>query len=124
MIIGRFVENERVVIPFIIFDGNGEEYEIEATIDTGFIGEVFLPYAMVQQLQLPKSSEQLVRLADGTRTRLPLYSGVIRWGEEEREVEVLASNRDYPLVGMELLRGGIAHFELFDGGDITIEEDE
>lgn len=120
MIVGRFEDNERLLLPITIFSGEGEPKEIEATIDTGFIGCLLLPYAMAQRLELPRIGGEIVMLADGTMARLPVYSGAITWNDEEREIEILVANRDFPLIGIELLRGCVAHFEFFDGGDVTL----
>jgi clan AA aspartic protease len=121
MIVGQFLHNERLIIPVSVLDSDGEYREIEATIDTGFVGGLLLPTQTVQELELPRLGATLALLADGTMTRLPTYIGTVLWGEEEREIEIIAAARDLPLVGVELLLGSTAHFEFFEGGEVSIE---
>lgn len=123
MIVGKFVDDERIVVPFTLLTPDGDEKEFEATLDTGFVGSLLLPIDWVQRMELPRISQDLVLLADGTLTRLPTYQATLLWGEKETLVEILAAPREFALVGIELLRGSTATFEFFAGGEIIIEED-
>ena len=121
MIAVDFVDDERLTITLTVFDSEGESHEVEATIDTGFVGSLVLPLQFAQQLELLRESMQMISLADGTLTRLPLYMATLEWDNEERTVEALAAVRDTALVGIELLRGTTATFEFFAGGSSSIE---
>ncbi len=123
MIVGKFVNGERIVVPLVVLSADGEENEFEASVDTGFVGTLLLPIELAERLELPRIKQELVFLADGTFTRLPTYEATVFWGEEEKTVEILAAPRQYALVGIELLQGSTATFEFFEGGEIVIEEE-
>lgn len=121
MILARFVDGERILVDITVLTPDGEEKEIAATLDTGFVGTIFLPYELVLQWQLPRVSQELVFLADGTLTRLPTYEVTILWDEEERTIEALTAPRPSALIGIELLRGCSATLSFYEGGECLIE---
>nr|CAA9211982.1 hypothetical protein AVDCRST_MAG63-20 [uncultured Armatimonadetes bacterium] len=120
MIVGEFTNGDRAVIPIALLADDGQETEIEAAIDTGFMGALLLPQSMIRRSRLPHLDDELVLLADGTLTRLALHEVTVVWGGERRTVAAHAADST-PLVGIEMLRGSVGTFEFFEGGSVTIE---
>jgi len=79
------------------------EIEVEAWIDTAFSGELVLPQPFVTRLNLPAGPAIDAVLADGNATSLPSLSCLIYWFDEWKEIEVIASNAQFPLLGVGLL---------------------
>lgn len=73
-------------------------------IDTGCTGELVLPRAMIETLQLPSHGAVQVMLADGTKHLSETFVCDIEWFGERRTVEVVA-NDSFPLLGVGLLLG-------------------
>lgn len=94
--------------------------EIEFVIDTGFIGFLTLPTDAVTALGLPYSHSIDANLADDSSIRVAVYTAMIVWNGEVREVEILATGRR-PLIGTLLLDGYDVDLQFAEGGLVTIE---
>lgn len=92
---------------------------VEFVIDTGFTGELTLPSAAVESLGLPYSHSDVVRLADNSAVKVPVYSAVLLWNGQAREVRVLATGRR-PLLGTALLDDHDLYVRFREGGPLTI----
>ena len=79
--------------------------EVEVWIDTGFTGDLVLPQAVIDAMGLVQSGSVDAVLADGSQTELSTYSCRIQWFDSERNLEVIANDGDYPLLGVGLLLG-------------------
>ncbi len=79
--------------------------EVQVWIDTGFTGDLVMPQAAINALGLRQSGSIDAVLADGSRTELNTYSCVIEWFGTERNLEVIANDGEYPLLGVGLLLG-------------------
>jgi clan AA aspartic protease len=79
--------------------------ELDVWVDTGFTGDLVLPQVLIDELQLPKSGSVDAILADGSQIELNTYTCVIKWFGVERQLEVIANDGDYPLLGVGLLLG-------------------
>ena len=77
---------------------------VEFLIDTGFDGYLTLPPAAVQALDLPFLRRITASLADGSTIHISAYLATIRWDDQEREVEALATGIQ-PLLGTLMLNG-------------------
>jgi predicted aspartyl protease len=53
--------------------------QIAAVIDTGYNGELTLPDALVDDLQLPFAGYRRGMLADGSIAVLPVYLATVKW---------------------------------------------
>lgn len=84
-------------------------HEIPAWIDTGFNGELVLPNEQIKSLQLKPSGTLKAVLADGSEVSLQRYSCQIEWFDTIRELEVVANEGQYPLLGVGLLLGHDLH---------------
>ncbi len=78
---------------------------IEAWVDTGFTGDLVLPQATIDALALRQSGSVDAILADGSQIELKTYTCFVNWFGEERRLEVVANDGDYPLLGVGLLLG-------------------
>ena len=95
-------------------------HEIEVWIDTGFNGDLVLPRQQVDDLALPQSGTVKAILADGSEIALKRYACLIDWFGEERDLEVVANDGEFPLLGVGLLVGHDLHIS-YRSGSITIE---
>ncbi|BAT56168.1 hypothetical protein NOS3756_51700 [Nostoc sp. NIES-3756] len=83
---------------------NQPDFTIEFVIDTGFTGDLSLPLAAVNLMNLPFLYELSANLTNNSWVDIPLHEAVILWNGEERVVNVLATGRR-PLLGTALLDG-------------------
>ena len=98
---------------------SGQETQIEAIIDTGFNGFLTLPPHVINELDLMRLSRGMAQLADGGETIFNIYSTVVLWDHDYKEVEVdeMAS---VPLVGMSMLKGLELYIHAIEGGSVRI----
>ena len=104
-----------------IINAEGRPYSVEATLDTGFTGDLTLPSATIQHLALESTGQRRYEVADGQRIRFDAYSATVSWHEQLVTVTVLRSE-SYPLLGMNLLWGSRLTLDAIDQGDVTIQE--
>ena len=79
--------------------------ELNVWVDTGSTDDLALPQVLIDELQLPKSGSVDAILTDGSQIELNTYTCVIKWFGVERQLEVIANDGDYPLLGVGLLLG-------------------
>ena len=94
--------------------------DVQAWIDTGFNGDLVLPQQQIDDLKLPASGTVRAVLADGSEVTLQRYLCQIDWFGERRELEVVANDGEYPLLGVGLLLGLDLHIS-YRSGEITID---
>lgn len=94
-------------------------HQIPVWIDTGFNGDLVLPQQLINDLSLRQSGTVKAILADGSDVALKRYSCRIEWFGEERELEVVANEGEYPLLGVGLLVGYDLYIS-YRSGEITI----
>ena len=95
-------------------------HAIEAWIDTGFNGDLVLPQTRIDDLGLMPSGTLKAILADGSEVALLRYTCMVDWFGEDRELEVLANDGEYPLLGVGLLIGRELRIS-FRAGEVTID---
>jgi clan AA aspartic protease len=95
-------------------------HEIRVWIDTGFNGDLVLPQQQIEDLTLPQSGTVKAILADGSEVTLKRYVCLIDWFGQERDLEVVANEGEYPLLGVGLLLGHDLRIS-YRSGEITIE---
>ncbi len=108
-------------ITVFVADIAGQWHPFDFLVDTGFDGDLTLPLAAIQQLGLPYVSMGRARLADGSGRDLGAYGGEVLWQDSIREVVVLHSEAQPPLLGMALLWGSRITIDAHDGGEVAIE---
>ena len=104
-----------------IMDGDGRMWPLEASLDTGFTGDLALPIIAIRRLGLPRLGERVFTLADGRRDTMNAYSGTLIWHEHPLDVIVIQSE-GAPLIGMGTLWGSQIILNAVDDGSVIIEE--
>jgi clan AA aspartic protease len=93
---------------------------VEAWIDTGFNGDLVLPQGRIDDLALMPSGTLKAILADGSEVPLQRYTCLVEWFGEDRELEVVANDGEYPLLGVGLLIGRDLRIN-YRAGAVTID---
>jgi clan AA aspartic protease len=112
--------NLEATIRISVRDTLGQEYEIEAIVDTGFDGWLSLPTAVIAALGLTWQRRGRAILADGSESLFDIYEATVIWDGQPRLIPIDAADTD-PLVGMSLLFGYDLHIQVVDGDSVTIE---
>ena len=106
-----------------IADGDGVLQSYDAVLDTGFNGDLALPYRAIERLGLSdRGREEDWTLATGDEEPMAEYDGVMSWHGQNRTVVVLET-RGEPLLGTSLLSGSKISIDMRGGGEVLIEED-
>ncbi len=95
-------------------------HEFDTWIDTGFNGELVLPQKVIDDLALETSGTLKAVLADGSEVVLRRYVCMVDWFEELRDLEVIANEGEFPLLGVGLLLGRDLKISYRDGS-LSIE---
>lgn len=120
MTLGFVTPDFKAAVHVYILTPNGKTVETEVFVDTGFNGFLSLPRAFLDDLGLSPVDDLDVELADGSKTRLPIYESRVMWNEDTLPVSIIATEGD-PLLGMMLLEGNALKIEVKTGGAVTIE---
>ncbi len=78
--------------------------ELKAWVDTAFTGELVIPRTTIERLNLQQSAAIVAGLANGKEVLLETYGCSIEWFGEQRPVEAIANQGQFPLLGVGLLR--------------------
>ena len=89
----------------IRLDSTRQAVAIEVWVDTGFTGDLVLPQKTIDSLALRHSGSVDAILADGSQIELNTYTCFVNWFGNERRLEVVANDGEYPLLGVGLLLG-------------------
>jgi clan AA aspartic protease len=102
--------------------GNAKKHQqvVDAVIDTGFNGFLCLPATTIATLDLPWSASDIVTLGDGSQTLFDIYTAMVIWDGQYREIDI-AESETYPLLGMALLYGYRLQVDNVEGGIVRIE---
>jgi predicted aspartyl protease len=92
--------------------GAERDTHVQMILDTGFSGMVVLPRTMLTVGQFTPSGIAPFELADGTIVREELFSGMVRIGRKRLQVVVSFTNSQIGLIGMALIEGKRATFNL------------
>lgn len=84
---------------------DGSETSHSAWVDTAFTGDLVLPKREVDRLQLSCSTLTDVVLGDGQEAQLPAFTAWVLWFGQLREIEVVASEVETPLLGVTMMLG-------------------
>ncbi len=118
---GHVDSNGRALVTVSIRPSNAATIrELPVWIDTGFNGDLVLPQQQIDDLALPHSRTVKAILADGSEVALKTYACLIDWFGEQRDLEVVANEGEYPLLGVGLLLGHDLHIS-YRSSEITIE---
>jgi clan AA aspartic protease len=83
---------------------NGTVVKGDAWVDTGCTGDLVLPHSQISSLGLQHSATVKVGLADGSEVLLDTFSCLVEWFGELKQVEAIANQGQFPLVGVGLLK--------------------
>ena len=83
----------------------GPRTDIEAWVDTAFIGGLALPRAVAVGLGLSQEASTEAVLADGSKVALEAFGCYLDWFESTYQTQVVAGDGAYPLLGTQLLAG-------------------
>ncbi len=92
--------------------GIEQDTPVQMILDTGFSGMVVLPRSTQPLGQFTSSGYASFELADGTIVREELFSGIVRIGHQRMEVVVSFTDSQIGLIGMTLIEGKRATFNL------------
>jgi clan AA aspartic protease len=102
---GHVDANGRALLPIRLkHPVSASEHLLDVWIDTGFTGELVLSKDVIAQFGLPKGPEVIACLADGSKIDLATYTCIIEWFGKVLEIEIIANQGNYPLLGVGLLR--------------------
>lgn len=77
---GRVDDHGRALLPVQLqHPAQIASHTLEAWIDTAFTGEMYLPQAFIDGMQLPAQAKVRAELADGSLVDLPTYICQINW---------------------------------------------
>lgn len=107
-------------LPLVVGNSTGQRQLIETVIDTGFSGFLSLPSAIITTLDLPWSASDIATLSDGSATLFDLYTAIVIWDGQYREIYIAESETE-PLLGMALLYGYRLQVNTIEGGSVKIE---
>ncbi len=94
---------------------------VEVVVDTGFSGQLTLPFAFISYLGLIRRATKSVVLADGESKDIPVYPALVLWNGRFRQILVLEMESQ-PLLGMELLWGSRLTIDALPYGEVVIAE--
>jgi predicted aspartyl protease len=92
--------------------GVEQDIPVKMILDTGFSGMVVLPRSVQAQGQFTSSGYASFELADGRIVTEELFSGMVRIGRKRLEVVVSFTDSQIGLIGMALIEGKRATFNL------------
>ena len=108
-------------IPIDIEGDDGNFHSTEVVLDTGFNGELALPFDAIQRLGLTYRGQSAISLAVG-EVLARYYDGTALWHGRRRDLQVLETDGE-SLIGMSLLEGSVITIQARAGGSVLIEED-
>lgn len=120
MIVGLVNSRREAIVRLQVKDHLMRDHDVDAVIDTGFTGQLILPQALVNQLQLPWLRRSRGTLAFGRTTWIDIYSATAVWNGQYVSLRVAAGGTD-PLIGMELLEGHQLWIEVTRNGNVHID---
>jgi clan AA aspartic protease len=92
---------------------------VQALLDTGFSGDLMLPFETIDYLGLrPITTSRLV-LGDGSSVQMPVFDAVVEWQGRTRRIDVYACERD-AVIGMSLLRGSDIDLDAVPDGQVNV----
>jgi len=90
----------------------GERIQFNAILDTGFNGSLVLPRKIGRRARLEPFNRTQYQLADGSVVQDILYRGTLQVSGRRIVVLLSLTDAEVGLVGMEIITGRIATFDL------------
>ena len=121
MITGRVSWLLEARVNIEVQDTEGEFHQFACILDTGYDGDVALPPRAIRQLGLASSDSRRVTLGNGESVTMAAYEAAVSWHGELVDVVVLQTERE-SYIGMALLENSTLTLQVWDGGNVLIEE--
>jgi clan AA aspartic protease len=121
MIYGVVNLQREATLPLVVGNAQKQQQVVDTVIDTGFNGFLSLPSTVIATLNLPWSAADIVTLGDGSQTLFDIYTAMVIWDGQYREIDIAASETE-PLLGMAMLYGYRLQVDNVEGGIVKIEE--
>jgi clan AA aspartic protease len=121
MIYGVVNLRREATLPLVVGNAAKQQQVVDTVIDTGFNGFLSLPSTVIATLNLPWSASDIVTLGDGSQTLFDIYTAMVIWDGQYREIDIAESETE-PLLGMALLYGYRLQIDNIEGGIVKIEE--
>jgi clan AA aspartic protease len=119
MILGSVNANREAIIQIAVMSDSKQLKSVKAVIDTGYTGDLMLPKAIVDELELSFRGIQEAILGDGSIKMFGMYVGSVIWDGQIRRIEINASETE-SLIGMGLLEEYKLEIEGRYGGKVRI----
>ncbi|MBW4536423.1 MAG: clan AA aspartic protease [Pleurocapsa minor HA4230-MV1] len=120
MMQGVVNSRREATLTVVVGNSNQQLQAIKTVIDTGFTGFLSLPSTIIAALNLPWSASDIVTLGDGSETLFDLYTAVVIWDGQYRDIYIAESETE-PLLGMAMLYGYRLQVEAIEGDIVKIE---
>ena len=104
----------------VVGNSNRKLEAFNTVIDTGFSVFLSLPSSIIASLSLPWTGSDIVTLGDGSETLFDLYTAIVIWDGQYREIYIAESETE-PLLGMALLYGYRLQVDAVEGGLVKVE---
>jgi clan AA aspartic protease len=121
MIYGVVNLRREATLPLVVGNAEKQHQVVDTVIDTGFNGFLSLPSTVIATLNLPWSASDIVTLGDGSQTLFDIYTAMVIWDGQYREIDIAASETE-PLLGMAMLYGYRLQVDNVEGGIVKIEK--
>ncbi len=119
MIQGVVNDAYEAVVSLSLHGPGGQAQDIEAVVDTGYIGFLTLPPALVMELRLPFAYLGRALLANDDEVTFEVHDVSVLWDGRQRYIKADATGST-PLVGMQLLEAHDLNIEVERGGRVVI----
>ncbi len=119
MMQGRVNQNCEATLALVIKNDTKTRL-VDTVIDTGFSGFLTLPSDVISAVRLKWKGRDGATLGDGTSCTFDVYTGLVIWDGEYREIYINESET-VPLIGMRLLRGYDLQIQAIEEGLVTIK---
>lgn len=91
---------------------------VSPVIDTGFDGDLCLPLPIAIQLGLELSGSMEAELADGAVNKELIFTGLTKFGEETKDVDIILTESGDALIGTQMF----SYLEIdFEGKRVRVE---
>ena len=119
--ISGMVHDFEPIISLLVCGSDGQVYQQNAIVDTGFDGWLSLPPDLIAQLDLRWKRRGRAILGDGSECVFNVYEAIVIWDGSPLTIPVDEADSD-PLIGMSLMEGYQLTMQVFEGGLIELSK--
>lgn len=118
---GRVSPRFEPLVPLDLVETEGQIYQIEVLLDTGFDGSLLIPDHVIKSLGFPLYDDFVSTLADGRSVVVQGFDGQVMWHGRLQSVLILESKGE-ALLGMNLLWRNRITIDNYANGPVVVEE--